>query len=93
MNCALWVLAVALFLPGLFLLSADRIPFLRGVGPFAVRLGGGSKRFLPAMIPESTRGRVVVVTGANAGLGFSSARLLARAGARVHLARGGERAE
>lgn len=83
MNCAFWVLAVALFLPGLFLLSADRIPFLRGVGPFAMRLGGGSKRFLPAMIPESTRGRVVVVTGANAGLGFSSARLLARAGARV----------
>jgi NAD(P)-dependent dehydrogenase (short-subunit alcohol dehydrogenase family) len=77
---AVW--AIALCLPALLLLTADLVPFLRGVGPFAARLGDG-RRFAAAMIPESTRGRVVVVTGANTGLGFSSAKLLALAGAHV----------
>ena len=43
-------------------------------------MGGGR---LHRGIPEDTKGRTIIVTGANTGLGFASAKILANAGARV----------
>ena len=74
---------IAIAAPLTFVFVADSIPFFRGVGPFA--MSESSRRLFRAsmMTHNETFGRVVIITGANSGLGFASAKILASSGAHV----------
>jgi len=78
-NCSLFLLIVVPFLP----LLIDRIPMMTGMFPFlhfTTPFG-----FIAEEIPDLS-GKTILVTGANAGLGFDTVRHLARNNAEVILA-------